>query len=127
MIQRKPLIILASVASAILMSACASNAVPETTVATTEATTAAAETETTEPSEAAAEYTLTEEAKKELENVFKDCFYFEIGHGETQLFTDLSTEDTAKVMCTTFLSPDSYLKKGVYDEGTGYVLTALHT
>lgn len=90
----------------------------ETTAVQTEESTEAASGEATTN-----EYVLTEEARGELENVFMDCFYFNIGDHKEKLFSDLSLEEVEQIACTTFLSPDSYLSKGTYDEGTGYIVS----
>ncbi len=125
MMRNKTLAVIASV-TFLAMTGCASKAPEEvTTAATTQTETAAAATE--ESTEAASgedstkEYILTDEARGELESVFMNCFYFEMGHNDPLLFAKLSADDAAKILCTTFLSPDSYLKKGTYEEGTGYV------
>lgn len=115
-------------ATTVLMMTGCSSSVPEetTTAVVTRVETAAATTE--ESTEAAStedsikEYALTEEARGELESVFKNCFYFEMGHGDQLIFSEFSADDAAKILCTTFLSPDSYLKKGTHEEGTGYVV-----
>lgn len=107
---------LASMA-ALMLAGCSSNKAEETAAATgesTEATSSAAITD---------EYSLTEEARGELESVFKNCFYFEMGHGDPLIFLELSTDDIANIACATFLSTDSYLKKGTYEEGIGYVVS----
>ena len=127
MMRNKMVTVIAS-AAFLVMTGCASKAPEGTTTATTQTveTTEAALEETTEvvSSEGSTkEFTLTEEARGELESVFKNCFYFEMGHNDQLLFTDFSIEDLSKIACTTFLSTDSYLKKGTYEEGTGYVVS----
>lgn len=114
-----------------MLAGCTSNAsketaVTETTDPTQIETMAASTEESTEASSTEAEpkeYVLTDEAKGELENVFMDCFYFQIGDHNEQLFTNLSTENVGELVCATFISPDSYLHKGSYVEGTGYEIT----
>lgn len=127
MIRNKTLAVIASVAF-LAMTGCASKAAEETTAAAiiqaeTTAITTEESTEAVSSEDGAKENTLTEEARGELESVFKNCFYFEMGHGDQLIFSELSTDDAAKILCTTFLSPDSYLKKGTYEEGTGYVVS----
>ena len=115
---------LASMA-ALMLAGCSSNKAEETAATQVETTTTATEESTAAASSAAIteEYSLTEEAMGELESVFKNCFYFEIGHGDQLIFSELSADDAAKILCTTFLSPDSYLKRGTYEDGTGYVVS----
>ena len=127
MIRNKTLAVIASVAF-LAMTGCASKAPEETMMAATtqaEATAITTEesTEAVSSEDSAKEYTLTEEARGELESVFKNCFYFEMGHGNPLIFSELSADDVAKILCTTFLSPDSYLKKGTYEKETGYVVS----
>lgn len=112
--------------AALMLAGCSSNKAEETTVATQVETTASSteeNTETTSSAEITDEYSLTEEARGELESVFKNCFYFEMGHGDPLIFSELSTDDVANIACATFISTDSYLKKGTYEEGTGYVVS----
>lgn len=115
-----------SAATVLMMTGCSSS-VPEEHPVTTQAETASTateeSTEAVSSEEGEKEYTLSEEARGELESVFKNCFYFEMGHGDQLIFSELSADDVAKILCTTFLSPDSYLKKGTYEEGTGYVVS----
>jgi outer membrane murein-binding lipoprotein Lpp len=115
---------LASMA-ALMLAGCSSNKTEETAATQVETTTTATEESTAATSSAAIteEYSLTEEARGELESVFKNCFYFEMGHGDPLIFSKLSDDDVEKILCTTFLSKDSYLKKGTYEEGTGYVVS----
>ena len=128
MMRNKTVAVIVS-ATFLVMTGCASKVTEETTTAaTTQAveTTEAAPEETTEAvssEDNAKEFTLTEEARGELESVFKNCFYFEMGHDSQLIFTELSVNDAAEILCTTFLSSDSYLKKGTYQEGTGYVVS----
>lgn len=127
MMRNKTVAVIAS-AAFLAMTGCASKAPEETTMAaTTQAETTAItteeSTEAVSSEDGAKEYTLTEEAREELESVFKNCFYFEMGHGNPLIFSELSADDVAKILCTTFLSPDSYLKKGTYEEETGYVVS----
>ncbi len=97
----------------------------ETTTARVEVTSEEAEESTESASEAdiVAKYVLTDDAKKELECVFKNCLYFGIGKDKEQIFSELSRYDVETLLCTTYITPDSYLKRGVYKEGTGYVVS----
>lgn len=125
--RNKTLAVIAS-AAFLVMTGCVAKATEEiTTAATTQTETTAAgveeSTESVSTEDSTKEYILTDEARGELESVFKNCFYFEMGHDSQLIFTELSVNDAAEILCTTFLSPDSYLKKGMYQEGTGYVVS----
>ena len=51
------------------------------------------------------DYELSEEAKAELERVFANCYYFEIGNGYVQSFSDLTLKDIDGVVYTTLVDP----------------------
>lgn len=126
MMRNKAVAVIAS-STFLVMTGCASKAPAETaTAATTQSETAVVAEESTEASSSetsTTEYSLTNDGKGELENVFMDCFYFHIGDHQKQLFADLSTENVEELLCSTFITPDSYLAKGVYEDGIGYTIS----
>lgn len=65
------------------------------------------------------DYELTDKTKAELERVFANCYYFEIGNGYVQNFSDLALKDIDKVVYTTLVDPSIGLSKFRETEGGG--------
>ncbi len=69
------------------------------------------------------DYVLTDEAKADLEKVFANCYYFEIGKDKVQNFSELTLKDIDGVVYTTLIDPSIGLSTFTENEyGGGYTI-----